>query len=268
MNTLIELLEIWGSCFMAAVKDRSLAFPISVVVGLALGGLFWWLAALSASLWNKRFHMKVGLQVLCGIAALLAVLCAITFVSVGNMEQVIVNRINVWQSKVLSDSAIYTAWRTETFYRAWDAVAETKTDPTVTKSNNPRLTGKERLIAMGAPEAKQATIRVYVDATKERFQQDQPFLHSLLFTDQAGEVPARLMDQSLVEWFRGNSGPYPLGSAVNLLARHTSQIAKGEAVAAAEYTRRLSIALFLATQMLIFVIIALVAYRSNKPVTS
>lgn len=253
---------------MAAVKDRSLAFPISVVVGLALGGLFWWLAALSASLWNKRFHMKVGLQVLCGLAALLAVLCAITFVSAGNMEQVIVNRINVWQSKALSDSALYSAWKAETFYRAWDAVADTKTEPTVTKSNNPRITRNERLIAMGTPEAKQAVIRVYVNATEERFQRDQPYLHNLLLANQGSDVPVELMNQSLVEWFRGNTGPYPLARAIDLLARHTSQIAKGEAVAAAEYTRRLSIALFLATQMLIFVIIAVVAYRSNKPVTS
>jgi len=212
--------------------------------------------------------MKVGLQVLCGAAALLAVLCAITFVSAGNMEHVIVNRINVWQSEVLSDSAKYTEWKAETFYRAWDAVADTKTEPTATRANNPRLTQNERLIAMGSREAKQAVIRVYVNATKERFQLDKPYLHYLLFANQASEVTVELMNQSLVEWFRGNTGPYPLARAVDLLARHTSQIAKGEAVAAAEYTRRLSIALFLATQMLIFVIIALVAYRSNKPVTS
>ena len=266
MNTLIELLEIWSSCFTAALKDRSLAFPISVVVGLALGGLFWWIAALSAALWNKRFHMKVGLQVLCGVAALLAVLFAITFVSAGNMEQVIVNRINVWQGKVLSDQ--HNAWKAETFYRAWDAVADAKTEPTVTKSNNPRLTGKDRLLAMDSPDARQAAIRVYVNATKDRFQLDQPYLHYLLFANRASEMPVQLMNQSLVEWFRDNSGSYPLTRAVDLLARYTSQIAKEEAVAAAEYTRRLSVALFLTTQMLVFVIIALVAYRSNKPVVS
>lgn len=264
MQYTVELLELWWACLMAAMRDQSLAFPISVFVGLVLGALFWWLSAQSARLWNRRFHLKPALQILCGFAALLAVVFAMTFISAKNIETAINNSTGQWKDFLLSDEN--SEWRSAAFYRAWDAVAETRTEPTVTRSNNPRVTGENRVLPMTHPDAKQAVVVSYVDAARDNFEIRHPYLHSILLSDKNNDVPKDLINQSIVEWFRENDTPYPVERAIALLADHIVSVAKAEAPAAAEYTRRISIALFLATQLLVFIIIAIVAHRSNRPV--
>lgn len=265
MQYTVELLELWWACLTAAMKDRSLAFPLSVLIGLVLGVLFWWLAALSARLWNRRFHMKPSLQILCGAGALLAVLFAMTFVSAGNLETSIISTARQWKDEVLSDGN--QEWRRDSFYRAWDAVADTKSEPTVTRSNNPRINGEDKLLSMGQADAKQAVVRVYVDASRENFQAAHPYLNAILFADKNNDVPKERMDASIVAWFKEKKDgqPYPISIATALLADHIVEVAKAEAPAAADYTRRVSIALFLITQLLIFIVIGFVAHRSNRP---
>jgi hypothetical protein len=264
MQYTVELLELWWACLTAAMKDRSLAFPLSVVIGLVLGALFWWLAALSARLWNRRFYMNPALQILCGAAALLAVVFAMTYVSAKNLETAIIASAGQWKDALLSDGN--QAWRQDSFYRAWDAVADTKMEPTVTRSNNPRINGEDKLLSMGHPDAKQAVVRVYVDASRENFKTVHPYLSAVLFADSTNDVPKGRMDQSIVDWFRQNAGsPYPIEIAIALLADHITEVAKHEAPAAAAYTERVSVALFLITQLLVFVIIGFVAHRSNRP---
>ena len=265
MQYTVELLELWWSCLMAAMRDQSLAFPISVFVGLVLGALFWWLAALSARLWNRRFHLKPALQILCGCAALLAVVFAMTVVSAKNIEKAIINSTNQWKDHLLSDANV--EWRSEAFYRAWDAVADTKSQPTVTRSNNPRVTNENRELSMTDADAKQAVVITYVDASRENFQTAHPFLNSILLSDKTNDIPKERMNQSIVDWFRANDTAYPVSIAISLLVDHIVGVAKSEAQAAAEHTRRISIAMFLATQLLVFLVIAIVAQRSNRPVT-
>ena len=58
MQYTVELLELWWASLAATMKDRSLVFPISVVLGAFAGVICWMLAAYSARLWNKRFYLK------------------------------------------------------------------------------------------------------------------------------------------------------------------------------------------------------------------
>jgi hypothetical protein len=173
-------------------------------------------------------------------------------------------RAERWKDHALSDAN--QEWRNESFYRAWDAVADTKAEPTITRSNNPRINNQDKLLAMGNPDSRQAVLRVYVDASRENFQAAHPYLSAILFSGRSNDVPKERMDQSIVDWFRQNRDkPYPMEIAIQLLTDHITEVAKQEAAAAADYTRRLSVALFLITQLLVFVIIGFVAYRSNRP---
>jgi hypothetical protein len=263
MDYTVDLLNLWWACLIAAMKDSTLAFPISVVVGLLVGVLFWWLAALSARLWNRRFYMKPSLQILCGASALLAVVFAMTFVSAKNLEAAIIASTGKWKDRLLSDTN--QQWRDDSFYRAWDAVADTKSEPTVTRSNNPRINNEDKMLSMNSANAKQAVVRVYVDASRESFHAAHPFLSAILLAGENNDVAKGRMDQSIVDWFRGKNEAYPIELAISLLGDHITEKAKQEAPATASLARRWSVAAFLIIQFMVFTIIGIVAYRSNRP---
>jgi len=262
MQYTIELLELWWNCLTIAMKDRSLAFPISVVVGALAGGLFWWLAALSAKLWNRRFHMKAALQVLCGFAAFLAVVLAMTFTSSRHMEKAVAISLNQWKQVTVNDAE----WKNEAFCDAWDEVARLGQEPQVRLEPSPRTDPNMSLLSMGHPESKKAVVRVYTSAALGKFRKEKPYLHGIINPE--AEVPQARLDTSLVSWFRDNPGSaYPVEQGVEVLAIILEHGAKQQIEPVGAYTRRLSFAIFILTQIFVFVAIAVVAHRSNRPAT-
>jgi uncharacterized protein YneF (UPF0154 family) len=263
MQYTVELLELWWACLTAAMKDRSLAFPISLVLGALIGGLFWWLAAMSARLWNRRYYLKTGLQILCGIAALLAVVFAVTFASSKNMEDAVKIRLQQWKEAALSDSD----WQDECFSEAWDAVAELGHEADVHLSPSPRTDKSLRLLSMGHPESRSAVARTYASMSLHRFEKDRPYLASILTP--SGEIPKDRIDTSMIGWFRENAGqPYPLEQGVIVAVGMLEDGAKQQTEAVAAYTRRLSLALFLITQLIVFITIGYFAHRANRPASA
>jgi hypothetical protein len=260
MQYTIELLELWWACLTAAMKDRSLAFPISLVIGFIIGALFWWLAVQSAKLWNRRFHMKVSLQVLCGITALFAVIFTVTFASSKNLEDAIKLRLQAWKEKALADPE----WQHESFCDAWDAVAKLGHEADVRLSPSPRTDKSLNIISMGHAESRAAVSRTFATNALRRFETDHPYMASILAT--ATEVPKDRIDISMLSWFKDNPGqPYPLEEGVNVAVGMLQDGAKGQVEEVASYTRRMSIALFIISQVLLFGVIAFFAHRANRP---
>lgn len=263
MNYTVELLELWWACLTAAMKDRSLVFPISLVLGALIGGIFWWLAALSARLWNRRFYLKPGLQVLCGIAALLAIVFSITFASSRNMEEAVKIRLQQWKEKAISDAD----WQNACFYDAWDAVAELGHESDVRLSPSPRTDKSLNLMSMGHPESRRAVARTYASAALDRFEKDRPYLASIL--NPSSEIPKDRIDTSMINWFRDHAGqPYPLEQGVQVAVGMLEDGAKQQTEAVAAYTRRLSLALFLISQFIVFITIGYFAHRANRPASA
>jgi len=263
MQYTIELLELWMACIIIAMKDRSLAFPISLVIGFALGALFWWLAVKSAKLWNRRFSMKIGLQVLCGLTALLAVIFTVTFASSKNLEDAIKLRLQAWKGLALLNEE----WQRESFCDAWDAVARLGTEPNVRLSPSPRTDPSLNLITMGDAVSRAAVSRTYATNSLRRFEIDHPYMASIL--SPASDIPKERIDISMLSWFKDHPGqPYPIEEGVNVAIGMLQDGAKAQVDAVASYTRRMSAALFIISQILLFVIIAFCAHRSNRPATS
>lgn len=262
MQYTVEFLELWWSCITAAMKDRSLAFPISLVVGIVTGVLFWYLAALFAKLFNKRFHLKLGLQILCGIAAVLAVIFAITFTSSRFMEEAVKQRIGSWKEAVLLDGG----WMHDCFCDAWDAVAQAGHESDVRPEPSPRTDPSIVLMSMGHPESKKAVVRTYANAAFVRFGKDHPYLMSILSPSR--EIPESRLDASTVSWFTDHPGePYPLERGIAVVVSILEEQARGQTQSVAQYTKRMSIALFIITQLVVFGIIGYTANRSNLPAT-
>lgn len=260
MQYTIEFLELWWACLTSALKDRSLAFPISLLIGAITGGCFWWLAAMSSRLWNRRFHLKLGLQILCAIAAVLAVLFAITFSSSYKMEDAVKSRIAAWTDEVKLDAE----WSNEIFCDAWDEVARLGHEADVGVEPSPRTDPSITTISMGNPETKKAVVKIYVKASLEKFKFDHPYLDSII--SPSSDLPEGRLNASTLAWFRDHPGEaYPLEEGVNVAVTMLEEQAKDQTLEVSAYTRRLSIALFLITQLLVFVVIAVCAQRSNKP---
>lgn len=260
MQYTTELLELWWACLTAAMKDRSIAFPISLVIGALAGGLFWWLAAMSARLWNRRFHLKLGLQILSGVAAFLAIILALTFTSSRHMEAAVKIRLNQWKHQIVNNAD----WRQNVFCDAWMEVAKLGNEPEVREEPNPITDPSIKAMSMGHPESKKAVIRVYVSSAMEQFRKERPYLCGIINPE--ADIPEDRLNASLISWFQDHPGePYPAEQAVEVVTVWLEYGAKQQVEPVAAYTKRLSLALFMISQLIVFGTIAFFAYRSNRP---
>ena len=260
MQYTVELLELWWASLAATMKDRSLAFPISVMLGAFAGVACWMLAAYSARLWNKRFYLKLGLQILCGFAALLSVVYAITFASTKNTAEAVRNRLAVWQEKAI----IEQKWQDDAFKDAWDAVANTGLEPGVTLSPSPRTDSSISKLPMSHPTTKNTIANAYAHSALILFNAQNPYLASIL--SPPGEIPGDILKQDILVWFSAHPGePYLAPRGVEVVVKMLQDLAGKQVDPVASYTRRLSLALFVITQLLVFGAIGWFAHRSNRP---
>jgi len=260
MQYTIDYLELWWACLTVAMKDRSLAFPISIVVGGLIGALFWWLATQWTKLWNKRYQVRVGLQVLCGFTLLLTIIFSVTFASSKNLEEVIKFRLQEWKKTALEDQD----WAKECFCDAWDAVAKLGHEPGVRLSPSPRTDSSLRVITMSHAESKAAVSRTYATKALRRFESSSPYLASILRP--ATEIPKERINLSMLSWFTDHPGQsYPLEEGMNVALGMLQDQAKQEVDDVAAYIQRMSVCLFLIIQIVLFVIIALFAHQANRP---
>ncbi len=103
-----------------------------------------------------------------------------------------------------------------------------------------------------------------MDSALTRFRKDRPYLTGIL--NPTAEIPEELMNISLVSWFRDHPGqPYPLEEGVVVVTSMLEEGATQQTETVAAYTRRLSLALFIISQLIVFAAIAFFANRSNRP---
>jgi hypothetical protein len=260
MNYLIDMLELWKASLSETMRDNSMRFPIAAVLGLILGAICWILAGYSARLWNRRFYLKVGLQILCALASLLTIVYTLTFASSDSLNAAVENQLLRWQNEARNDAE----WRTETFAKAWDEIARAGTEPDVKKSPSPRTDPSITILPLNNPLSKIIVARSHANAASEYFQKKRPYLASIL--KPPGSIPDELLEDDLIKWFTENPGSaYPHERGVDVLVR----VLKSEAAAQMEpiitYTKRLSLGLLLVTQLLVFTLISVFAYRSIIP---
>jgi hypothetical protein len=260
MQYTTDLLELWWASLAATMKDRSLAFPISVAIGAVAGIVFWILAAYSARLWNKRYYLKPGLQALCAIAAVLSVLCALTFASSNNIAQAVKSRLSVWSESVVMESE----WQDEAFKDAWDEVAKAGIEDGVTLSPSPRTDTSINTLPTNNPGTKNIVAKVYAHAALIQFRKQNPYLATVI--SPPGEIPSEILTQDILAWFTANPGQsYPAPRGVQVVVRMLEDLSGKQVEPVAAYTRRLSLALFIITQAIVFLLIGWFAHRSNRP---
>lgn len=260
MNYIGEMLEIWWISLSETMRDQTMRFPIAMVLGAVLACLFWILAAYSARLWNRRFYLNIGLQILCGVTAVLTLIYTLTFVSSDSIKSAVREKLTRWESKAKNDAE----WQNEAFKRAYDEVARTGSEPTVKKSPTPRTDPSITSLPMTTPQSKMVVARSHAFSALEYFESECPYLSSILKAP--GSVPDEILEADLVDWFTKNPGTsYPQERGVSVLLRILTNEAEKQIEPVVRYTKRLSLGLFLVTQLFVLILIAILAYRSIRP---
>jgi hypothetical protein len=254
------MLDLWWASLSQTMQDHTMRFPVAFALGAVLGGFCWLLAAYSAKLWNRRYYLNIGLQVLCGGAALLTLLYTLTFASSESLEQAVQNRLTRWESEAKNDAK----WRHEIFCKAWEEVARAGTEPDVRPSPSPRTDPAITTMSLNNPLTKMTVARVYGNEAGHYFALKCPYLATIL--KPPGNIPDEMLQQDLIEWFTQNPGTnYPAERGLGVLVKVLNTQASSQMDPIVTYTKRFSLGLFLVTQCLVFGLIALLAYRSIKP---
>ncbi len=260
MNYIANIFELWWASLTQTMQDQSMRFPIALVIGAVLACLCWILAGFSARLWNRRFYLNIGLQFLCGIAAVLTLMYTLTFISSDSLAAAVENSLVKWETNAKNDRE----WTHEAFCRSWDEVAAAGTEPDVHKSPSPRTDPSINLLPMNNPQSKKIVARSHAKCASEHFQNNNPYLATIL--KPPGSIPDEMLESDLIEWFTANPGTsYPLDRGVGVLVRILKTQAKSQMPEIITYTKRLSGGLFLVTQLLVFLLISFLAYRSISP---
>lgn len=260
MNYAAEMLEIWWLSLSQTMRDQTMRFPMALVIGVLLAGVLWLLAAYSARLWNRRFYLNVGLQVLCGIAAVLTLFFTLTFASSDSLKEAVRQRLDKWEYKAKNDAV----WKDEAFKRAYDEVAVSGSETTVKKSPTPRTDPSITTLPMNNPNTKKIVARSHAFSALEYFNQECPYLASVL--NAPGSIPDDILNEDLIDWFTKNPGTsYPQERGISVLLKILKNQGEKQIEPVVSYTKRLSLGLFIVTQFVVFALIALLAYRSIRP---
>jgi len=95
-------------------------FRVTVLIGILLAGLCWYVCSVCTRLWNKKYHITLTHRVLCGFATLCTLFFTILLARLPYTKGAALASISLWQAQLNS----YQAWAERTFARANDKVKE------------------------------------------------------------------------------------------------------------------------------------------------
>ena len=231
------------------------AFFGILLLALALGALCWVACSYYTRLWNKRFRVKLHHHLLCAVAAVMTVVFTITFYAVGNLELIVDEMINEWSENLLENNE----WNSKTYETAFYSIKEKYP---ADFSGIPEPGQRNSYIPFNNDSMMQMCVETYVEEACNDFSTLHPFL-DLMLSAQPGISEEKIIED-IREFFRTNSGIYPLTRAVAIAAAHIRETLLEQSPKTVWKTRIILVLLFLAVQMFPFGIIGYYAYRDLK----
>jgi len=256
INNLIRLL---AEC-MATFSYRELTIFLGTISGgvfLAVGG--WILCSRYARLWNLRYRITVTHHVLCGIAAVLTLLFAITFASLKYTRLAAEILVAGWQLQILSDSS----WEQKTFRKSFDAIKGLGVED-FTNFPDPDQGG--HLVPLQKLASRQTLATVYSTEAVTHFNKTHPTLSKILKTE-PGISPEIITDDVTAFFADHPHENYSNINAVWLAADHIRQSLEVQISRMVPITRTIIILFFILVQAIPFGLVGIAAYRDLKVVT-
>ena len=256
MTSFVDFVDLLGTSVQYTLKSQGARFWLGVGGGAAVGGICWAVGSASGRLWNRRFHTKPLHHVLLFTAALITVVFAVIYCSADYMASASKDRVAIWSVKLKNNSA----WASGSFAEAWERVKRAGIED-FSGHPSPR-DNPDTTIPIGQSESKKIVASVYAGAAMRNFQRENSFIGSFVHANL--EVPEAALNEDVYEFFRSNpdSKSYPIERGIDLVVTLLKRDIEIQIPAIAQYSERMVIILLFAVQLLVFLVLAIVAYRS------
>ena len=230
------------------------SFRLTVLAGILLAGLCWYLCAVYTRMWNKRFRITLTHHMLCGFASLCTLFFTVLFASLAYTKEAALASISLWQVQLNNDQA----WADRTFAKAYDKVKDLGTEDF---SNAPPPGSPGSLIPTNSDEARQTAASTYANEACRHFDARRPFLSKVVWSSPG--VPSDIIFQDVRKWHETNPN-YPPARAIDIAAIQIKEGLDPQAPRVISLSRTALTALFLLIQVIPFGLIGWAAYRDIK----
>lgn len=249
-----DFLSLVISCIALFSSRDSRLFAATVVGGIVLAALCWFLCTVYTHLWNRRYRLTFANHVFCAVASLLTFLFVLTFASLAYTKEAALTRIDLWHIQLKSDAA----WERSTFAKAYNRVKDLGIEDF---SNVPPPDTPGVVIPVTRDESRQTAASTYANAACENFDEMHPFLSKIVWS--RAEIPAEVVLADIRQWLQTNQ-VYPTDKAVELAAEQIKAGLDPQTPRVVYLSRLALIVLFLLVQALAFGLIGWAAYTDIK----
>jgi hypothetical protein len=230
------------------------SFRITVILGIALAGLCWYLCSVYTRLWNKRFRITASHHILCGFASVCTLIFTIQFASLHYTKEAALSRIESWQGQLKSDSV----WGDRTFAKAYEKVQDLGTEDF---SNAPPPGSPNSIVPMNHDETKQTVASLYANEACRHFDVQRPFLSKVVWSSPG--VPAETIIEDVNAWMQ-HDRIYPASRAIDIAGTRIRDGLEPQAPRVVFLAQLGVVGLFLLMQLIPFGLIGWAAYRDIK----
>jgi hypothetical protein len=254
-SLIVETFELIKLCLVMSAELESRWFVTSIIAGLVLAGLSWWLCSLFARLWNTKYTLTGWHHFLCALCALLVFTAVVVGSSLRFTQQVAEALVEGWSADLQTDGA----WSEETFVRAYDDV-KAQGKENFAGFPDPRDGGNTIPMTLGPTRELVAT--VYAKEATGHFNANHPLLSLFLVTD--ADIPQEVIAQDVKTYFSAGNQVYQLEQAVKLAANHVRLSLQQQAPKVVFYSQLALGGIFLLLFLATLTAIALGAYQDIK----
>ncbi|MDX1982857.1 MAG: hypothetical protein SFV51_21485 [Bryobacteraceae bacterium] len=251
---LADLFSLLLGCIPIYMAKAPGSFRLTVLAGVVLAGLCWYLSSVYTRMWNKKFRITATHHFLCGFASVCTLLFTILFASLYYTRDAALISIGAWQLQLNNDAI----WAERTFSKAYEKVKDLGTEDF---SNAPPPGSPNSFIPTNSDESRQTAAAMYSNEACKHFDQKRPFLSKVVWSSPG--VPSEVVFEDVKHWHETNPN-YPPSRAIEIAANQIKQGLQPQAPRVIYLSRLAVAALFLLIQAIPFGLIGWAAYRDIR----
>ena len=251
---LLDFISLLLGCVSIFMLRASTQFRLTVLLGIALAALCWYVCTVYTHLWNKRFRVTLTHHILCGIASLCTLIFTVLFASVTYTQDAALASIRLWQAQLNLDRP----WADGTYAKVYNRVRDLGVEDF---SEAPPPGSPDTHIPTTQESSRETAASIYANEACRHFDAKRPFLGKVVWSSPG--VPSQVILQDVNDWFQNNPS-YPPSRAIEIAA---VQVRSGllPQVPRIIYLSRIAVVVaFLLIQAIPFSLIGWAAYRDIK----
>jgi len=262
MSYIFEFVRFFFDTFWLFAKTNPLGLALSVLAGIGLAALCWFVTVFYTRLWNTRYRPGLVHHLLCGIAALITMLFTIAYFALGYAQQAADNRVAAWKSALEEDCRRKGGFSDRMMIVAYWAVQKSGWED-MERFPPPGTPGFE---ASGYPTNADASRRLaaklWAEAVLGNYKENQLFLSTLVSPRRA---PVEIWyNDEVAFWKRKVGNTYLAESGIEAVASDIRRDITAQAPQLIPQTRTILVIIFLFVQLIPFSLVGWGAYRDIK----